>query len=318
LCGKTTLPNNAIICGHIQTPRGHSIVTCRTSDADYGELTADLNKMVATTLRDESGLDQPTIEHVVTGTVPVFFRAQQALLQSLIGSFCLAFFVIAVAMIVLLRSIRSGVLSMVPILMPVGVVFGVMSWCGQILDIGTMLTASVALGISVDGMLHLLTWFRKAIAEGESRQEAVTFALQHCGPAMAQTSAVVGLSLLVLYPAELLLISRFGWVMAALVGSALAAEVVFLPVLLLGPLGQMIQHSFAATEFNASRSRQLDNWGAEVYQQQKADSVWATPEQLRERAGMAESFEESPQTLPGPALAIRSSKAENVNSNKAA
>jgi hypothetical protein len=31
LCGKTTLPNNAIICGHIQTPRGHSIVTCRTS-----------------------------------------------------------------------------------------------------------------------------------------------------------------------------------------------------------------------------------------------------------------------------------------------
>ena len=35
MCGKTTLPNNAIICGHIQTPRGHSIVTCRTRRSSW-------------------------------------------------------------------------------------------------------------------------------------------------------------------------------------------------------------------------------------------------------------------------------------------
>ncbi|NQV22910.1 MAG: MMPL family transporter [Rhodopirellula sp.] len=258
-----------------------------TSDVDYGELTADLNEIVATLLKDNPG-----VEHKVTGTVPVFFRAQQALLQSLIRSFCLAFAVIALAMIVLLRSFRAGVLSMLPNLMPIGMVFGAMSWCGQILDIGTMLTASVALGISVDGMLHLLTWFRKAIAEGQSRHDAVTFALQHCGPAMAQTSAVIGLSLLVLYPAELLLISRFGWVMATLIGSALVAEVIFLPVLLIGPLGRMIQQTVAAAQLRERRPRDLDDWNAAVYQMRNAKPVWGTPEEVRGMIRHAESVEE--------------------------
>ncbi len=209
-----------------------------TSDADYGELTTQVKEAVSAVLGDQSG-----VEFRVTGTVPLFFRAQQALLDSLIRSFCLASAVITVSMIVLLRGVRAGILSMLPNLMPIGVVFGVMSWRGQVLDIGTMLTASVALGIAVDGALHLLTWFRNAVAAGKSRAEAVVHSLQHCGPAMTQTSAVIGLSLLVLYPAELLLISRFGWVMAALIATALLSEVVFLPVLLVGPLGRLIQQT---------------------------------------------------------------------------
>jgi predicted RND superfamily exporter protein len=150
-------------------------------------------------------------------------------------------------MILLLRSVRAGILSMLPNLMPIAVVFGVMSWAGWTFDIGTMLTASVALGIAVDGALHLLTWFRTGIADGQSRKSAATYALQHCGPALAQTTFVVGVSLLMMYPAELLLISRFGWVMAALLFTSLVAEAIFLPVLLVGPLGKLIQKSVAHT-----------------------------------------------------------------------
>ena len=66
-------------------------------------------------------------------------------------------------------------------------------------------------------------------------------ALQHCGSAMTQTTLVIALSLLLLYPAELLLISRFGWVMAALLGVAWLSSVVLLPALLAGPLGRLIE-----------------------------------------------------------------------------
>ena len=62
-------------------------------------------------------------------------------------------------------------------------------------------------------------------------------ALSHCGPAMWQTSAAVGIGLLVLFPADLLLISRFGWLMASLIGAALIGDLVLLPSLLVGPLG---------------------------------------------------------------------------------
>jgi len=175
--------------------------------------------------------------------VPVFLRTQQAVLDSLIRSFGLAFAVIAIVMVVVLRSPIAGLLAMLPNLMPVGVVFGLVSWAGLAVDMGTMITASVALGVAVDGTLHLLTWFQDAIREGLPRQKAIERALAHCGPAMWQTSTAVSIGLLMLAPAELLLIHRFGWLMAALIAAALVADVVFLPALLAGPLGSVLERT---------------------------------------------------------------------------
>jgi len=206
------------------------------SDANYSELLDTLNGIVQSSLKYQPGGD-----HVITGMVPVFLRTQQAVLESLITSFALAFAVIAVVMMIVLRNPVSGLITMVPNLMPVGIVFGLVSWGGMAVDIGTMITASVALGIAVDGTLHLLTWFRKGIAAGQSRRDAIQNALAHCGPAMWQTSTAVGIGLLMLAPAELLLINRFGLLMASLIGAALLADVVFLPALLSGPLGYIIE-----------------------------------------------------------------------------
>jgi len=216
------------------------------SDYDYGHLTndqktGDLDNIVKSVIKRHSGC-----HYVVTGMVPVFLRTQQAVLDSLIWSFALAFGVIAVVMMILLRNPISGFLTMLPNLMPVGIVFGMLSWAGQAVDIGTMITASVALGIAVDGTLHLITWFRAGLRDGLNRHDAVARSLSQCGPAMWQTSLAVGLGLLMLAPAELLLISRFGWLMAALIGAALIANVVLLAALLAGPLGWMIQRGMSA------------------------------------------------------------------------
>ncbi len=219
------------------------------TDLNYGDLTRDLNQVTQSVLRDHAGTN-----HLVTGTVPLFLRTQEAVLESLIKSFGLAFAVIAVVMMVLLRSPLAGLITMLPNLMPIGVVFGLLCWMGISIDIGTMITASVALGIAVDGTLHLLTWFKIGIAEGKTKHEAVAAALGHCGPAMWQTSAAVGISLAMLYPADLLLVSRFGILMCALVTAALLADIIFLPALLAGPLGTLIEASLkkGATQNNVS------------------------------------------------------------------
>jgi len=205
------------------------------TDLDYTKLTDHLDELVQEQLDPYPGVD-----HLVTGMVPLFLRTQQAVLESLIRSFGLAFAVIAVVMMFLLRSVRAGLITMLPNLLPVGVVFGLISWAGIPVDIGTMITASVALGIAIDGTLHLLTWFRDGLRDGMSREDAIALGLAHCGPAMWQTSAAIGFGLLMLYNTELLLISRFGWLMAALIAAALLADIVFLPALLAGPLGTLI------------------------------------------------------------------------------
>jgi predicted RND superfamily exporter protein len=135
----------------------------------------------------------------------------------------------------------SGLLTMLPNLWPVGVVFGLISWNGMNVDIGTMITASVALGIAIDGTLHLLTWFRQGLREGRSREDSIALAMGHCAPAMWQTSMIVGLGMFILSFADLLLVSRFGWLMAALIGAATFADLVLLPAMLAGSLGKFIE-----------------------------------------------------------------------------
>lgn len=216
-------------------------ITCQSSilsDYDYKQLTAELSTIADVELAKFSN-GKPA--HVVTGLIPIFLRTQQALLESLINSFAMAFVLIGLIMVVLLRNVTAAFFSMIPNVAPVAIVFGLLSWAGIRIDIGTMITASVALGIAVDGTLHMMTWFQKLIRDGLSRQEAVARSLEHCGPALWQTSAAIGLGMLTLYPVDLLLISRFGWIMCALIFAALWGDVILLPSLLAGPLGHILE-----------------------------------------------------------------------------
>jgi predicted RND superfamily exporter protein len=208
------------------------------SDYDYGRLTKELAEIAETSLHD---FPNGTPSHVVTGLVPIFLRTQQALLESLINSFGMAFILIGIIMIFLLRNGAAACYSMIPNVFPIAIMFGLLGWWDIHVDIGTMITASVALGIAVDGTLHLMTWFQQLLREGYSRNDAVAKALEHCGPALWQTSAAVGFGMLTLYPVEMLLISRFGWIMCGLIFAALWGDVILLPSLLAGPLGSILE-----------------------------------------------------------------------------
>jgi predicted RND superfamily exporter protein len=205
------------------------------SRPDYSDLTVDVDQACRSVMKYHSDT-----RHVVTGMVPLFLATQQAIIDSLINSFLLAFVLIAIVMIVIARSVPAGLLSMIPNVLPIGIVFGAIAWFGIPIDVGTLITASVALGIAVDGTLHLLTWYRDSVIAGLSHRRAVVKALEHCGPALWQTSAAIGLAMLVLAPANLLLISRFGWLMCSLIITAMLADIVLTPAMLAGPMGWLI------------------------------------------------------------------------------
>ncbi|MFM9963557.1 MAG: efflux RND transporter permease subunit [Planctomycetaceae bacterium] len=205
------------------------------SDADFAGLIREIHEIAESVLNPHDGT-----HHVVTGMVPVFLHTQQALLDSQISSFGLAYLSIMLVMIFAVRSVRAGFLTMLPNVYPIGQIFGLISYFGVAVDIGTMMTASIAMGIGVDGTLHKLTWFRKGIEEGRTREDSIALAVGHSGPAIWETSAVLALGMLMLYPADLVLISRFGWLMAAIIAVAVAGDIIFLPALLGGSLGTMI------------------------------------------------------------------------------
>ncbi|MBI3863994.1 MAG: MMPL family transporter [Planctomycetia bacterium] len=223
------------------------------SRRNYQELRSELDEICSSVLRKTAGTAEkvvpagalrsyhPGASHFVTGEIPLFLATQHELLSSFVTSFLGAFASIAIVVMLVLRNPIAGFLAMVPNVLPIAAVFGVISWCGVQVDIGSTVTASIALGITIDGTLHLITWFRLGIQEGKSRAEAVSLAMGHCGPAMWQTTLVVSIGLLMLYPSDLILISRFGWLMTALLAAASISDLILTPALLAGPLGYIIE-----------------------------------------------------------------------------
>jgi predicted RND superfamily exporter protein len=181
------------------------------------------------------------VTQTLTGVVPLFMATQDELLTSLWNSFLLASLTIGAAMMVQLRSITAGLLAMLPNVTPIAVVFGLAAWSGVALDIGTIVTASIAMGIAVDGTLHMINWFDQRLRQGLNRKEAAIEAVVHCGPAMWQTGLIVCAGMFVLWPSELVLISRFGVFMSAVVFTASVADTIFTPALLAGPLGWVLE-----------------------------------------------------------------------------
>jgi uncharacterized protein len=217
------------------------------ADIHYGQLTEDLNQSVQSVTKYHAG-----VGHVVTGTAPLYMRTQQALLDGLIQSFRLACLVIAVVMMCSLKDVVSGALCMIPNVLPIVAVFGVACWSGTRIDIGMMITASVALGLAMNSCLHLLSWFRRSLESGLSREDAIVQCLVDCGPVMLQTMAGSSLAMLMLYPSDLVMISRFGWMMASLMAATYVGNIVLLPVMLRGILGSRMENALLAKRHQAA------------------------------------------------------------------
>jgi uncharacterized protein len=194
------------------------------------------------------------LEAIYTGIVPVVYKAQRTLLASLIQSTIMASVSIALTMAFLMipgywpgailkprtlfYGVMAGLVAMVPNMFPIAMVFGIMGHTNFLVDIGTMMTASVALGIAVDDTIHFLSWFRQYIDQGMSRAEAVVETYRRVGPAMMQTAFVGGLGMFVFALSTFTPTQRFGTLMLVLLMTALLGDLIMLPALLAGPLGR--------------------------------------------------------------------------------
>lgn len=204
-----------------------------------GDVTMAVQQHVDQFLSGLSTENRQEIAVQYTGVIPLFRRAQQELFDSLYKSFLLAFVLIAGMVFLLLRNLLAVAITMIPNVFPAVIVFGTMGWSGAAVDVGAMMTASVAIGIAVDGTLHFLHWFQRSIDEGGSQRDAIVYAYRQCSAALIQTTAIVSLGMLVFALSSFEPVSQFGWLLFGSLGLALVGDLVLLPALLAGPAGRM-------------------------------------------------------------------------------
>ena len=212
------------------------------SDMDYAHFIEDLRKVVEPRLDEHRTQGLTGVEARYTGVVPLVYKTQHELMRGLVNSLVSAFGLIAIVMIIVLRSPSAGMLAMIPNVFPVIVIFGFMGWTGLLVDIGAMMTASVALGVAVDDTMHYLSWFRTGLDEGLDRKGAAMAAYERCATAMTQTTLIGGLGLAVFAFSTFTPTQRFGMLMLVLLFAALFGDLIFLPSMLTGPLGRFFDH----------------------------------------------------------------------------
>ena len=104
-----------------------------------------------------SELFPPGFKWKVTNEPVLFAITSQLLGWGILISFSIAALVIFVIMVILFRSLKMGVIAMIPNLLPVLATLALMGWTGIDFNIGTSIIICVAIGIAVDDTIHFLT-----------------------------------------------------------------------------------------------------------------------------------------------------------------
>jgi predicted RND superfamily exporter protein len=168
----------------------------------------------------------------LTGIAPLVEQAQSEMFEGFWQSFTVAFVVIGVVMVCYLRCPVITLMAMIPNVLPMGMVFGLIGWYGMPVDIGMMMTGSIALGISIDGTFHFLVRYLEQLRAGRTNQNAVRVALMTTGGPIFESILVSSIGMLALSLSSFAPTARFGVLMATLLMATLAGDLLLLPALL--------------------------------------------------------------------------------------
>ena len=183
----------------------------------------------------QQGIDQTIGGRAVvepTGAVYSLFHIVSSIIEDLIRSFGVAFVIITLMMVLMLRNLRLGLIAMVPNLMPIAAIMGLMGLIGVPIDMSNLLIASIAIGIAVDDTIHFLHHFQAHYLDHGSVEAAISHSFRHSGRAMVSTSVILAMGFCVYITAQMSNLGRFGMLVALTVVFALLCDLFFAPALL--------------------------------------------------------------------------------------
>ncbi|MEZ4463401.1 MAG: hypothetical protein R3F43_02510 [bacterium] len=168
-----------------------------------------------------------------TGSVYTLLTTIGSLIGDLLRSFGTAFLAITILMTpVLLRSLKLGLIAMVPNLLPIAFIMGIMGVAGIPIDMNTLLIASIAIGIAVDDTIHFLHHFRLYHDRSANVEDAIGFSMRHSGRAMVSTSLILLIGFSAYMGSQMVNIVRFGLLVGLTSAMALIVDLIVTPALL--------------------------------------------------------------------------------------
>ena len=136
-------------------------------------------------------------------------------------------------MVILFKSFRLAMLSILPNIIPLMFAGGLMGYLGIKLRPSTAMTFSIALGIAVDDTIHFLSRFRQEFKKSGDYYGAISRTLLTTGKAIISTTIILSLGFFVLVFSKFVPNHEFGILATIILIVALGGSLILLPVLII-------------------------------------------------------------------------------------
>jgi predicted RND superfamily exporter protein len=167
-----------------------------------------------------------------TGSLILLNEATGDIVWGQITSLGFAVAVIFVVLSLLFLSIKVGLLSLLPNVLAILILFGVMGMTGITLNLGTSIIASIAIGIAVEDAIRYLARLSDEIKASHDQEKAIFQTISTVGKPIIYATAALGLGFMVFFFSSFVPIQKFGFLSALTVAVAFVNDLVLLPALL--------------------------------------------------------------------------------------
>ena len=198
---------------------------------DISELGREIVRRAERDLGDAAGCETLSMEYLLGDWVDDIVRGQRK-------GLVMALITIAGLMILAVRSVRIGLVSMLPNVLPLLLLLGYLGLFWDVVDTDTMAVLMVAIGIGVDDTIHFLLRLRFESAKTDDPSQAVRRTFHYSGRAIVITSVILTAGFLPFAWSDYFSVRIMGTLLPFCIVSALAADIFWAPALVrLGWIG---------------------------------------------------------------------------------
>ncbi|PID59183.1 hypothetical protein CSB45_01775 [candidate division KSB3 bacterium] len=175
----------------------------------------------------------PGAELSVVGTAVQFAELNKKIVTGEIKSIAVALVVIGVLLVLVFGSVKTGLIGMIPNVAPLIVIGGYMGYFRSPLDMMTMTIMPMLLGIAVDDTIHFITHIKYEFEKCGDYGTAILESFRTVGTTLAMTTIVLSATFGMYIFSPVANMARFGILAVLGLTSALVADYLMTPALML-------------------------------------------------------------------------------------
>ena len=175
----------------------------------------------------------PSLETTATGVSVVGAHSIQRNIEGMLLGTFLAMAIVSLLLFAVFRSIRLGLVSLIPNFIPAAMAIGLWGYLVGEVGVAASVVTAIAFGIIVDDTIHFMTKYTENRKAGKLPSESVQMAFRSVGRALFITTIVFGLGFMVFGASGMSTNQALGLLVGITVIIALLADFLFLPPLLM-------------------------------------------------------------------------------------